>query len=127
MYASHTFDFIYAGSVFTHLNEQFQLAWLRELKRISKPGALLIISIHGPYVHESLPRSDQDHLSENGFLFKTGSTGTFKLDGLPDYYQSAYHTKSYIQREWADLFEVIAYAERGINRHQDAVILRNGS
>ncbi len=41
------FDFIYAISVFTHLNENLQNFWIDELIRILKPGGYLLITVHG--------------------------------------------------------------------------------
>jgi ubiquinone/menaquinone biosynthesis C-methylase UbiE len=34
---AESFDLVYALSVFTHLNEEHQLLWLRELERITRP------------------------------------------------------------------------------------------
>ncbi|MGE3509527.1 MAG: class I SAM-dependent methyltransferase [Vicinamibacterales bacterium] len=39
---ANTFDLIYSYSVFSHLSEEAHLAWLREFKRILKPGGLLV-------------------------------------------------------------------------------------
>jgi hypothetical protein len=43
---------------------------------------------------------------------------------LPDFYQSAFHTKDYIYQQWSAYFDIVRYEERGINNHQDAVLLR---
>ena len=43
-YADGAFDLVYAFSVFTHLPEPLQHAWMAELKRILKPGGYLAIS-----------------------------------------------------------------------------------
>ena len=63
-------------------------------------------------------------LHSKGFLYLTGVTGKLRLNKLPDFYQSAYHTKDYIRREWSSYFNIINHIERGINTHQDAVILQ---
>jgi SAM-dependent methyltransferase len=119
------FDLVYAISVFTHLNEEHQKAWLGELHRITRPGAFLILTVHGEPVIQQLSRPERERLVHNGgFLFETGATGRLKLDGLPDFYQTAYHTREYIDREWTRHFEVVHYVERAINDHQDAVLLR---
>jgi ubiquinone/menaquinone biosynthesis C-methylase UbiE len=123
-FANNTFDLIYAISVFTHLDEEYQYAWLRELQRIAKPGATLILSVHGEYCISKLASSYQSRIHSYGFLFVSGPTGRVKLDKLPDFYQSAYHTQEYIRREWSAYFDVVHYLERGINNHQDAVLLR---
>jgi SAM-dependent methyltransferase len=123
-YADNSFDLIYAISVFTHLDEKFQHAWLKELHRIAMPTAIIILSVHGEYCIKTLSPAIQSQIHSNGFMFVTGATGKLKLDKLPDFYQTAFHTKGYIYREWTKYFEVAHYVDRGINNHQDAVILR---
>jgi SAM-dependent methyltransferase len=118
------FDLIYGISVFTHLDEDFQRVWLRELQRVARPGATLILTVHGEYAIGMLDSSYQDEVHERGFVFITGAKGRFKLDGLPDFYQTTYHTKEYVYNEWSTYFDIVDYIERGINNHQDAVILR---
>jgi SAM-dependent methyltransferase len=124
------FDLIYGISVFTHLDEDFQRAWLRELQRVARPGATLILTIHGQYAAKRLRKLDSSYhneLQERGFMFVTGTTGNLKLDGLPDFYQTTYHTKEYIYDEWSEYFDIVNYVERAINNHQDAVLLRKPS
>ncbi len=120
-YDSGTFDLIYAISVFTHLDEERQFAWLAELKRISKRGGWLILTVSGPSYY------DRVLFPENGFLYQTSRrrSAMFKLRGLPDYYQMTYHTKQYIEQNWSRFFSIKHYVERGMNNHQDAVLLVN--
>lgn len=123
-YADSSFDFIYAISVFTHLDESFQFAWLEELRRILRPGGWVILTVHGKSFHERLRGNDRKILDENGFLYQVHQTGKLKLDGLPDYYQTAYHTQEYVKQKWSRFFEVVRQVDRGICSNQDAVILR---
>jgi ubiquinone/menaquinone biosynthesis C-methylase UbiE len=123
-FADNTFDLIYAISVFTHLDEKLQHMWLGELQRIAKPGAIIILSVLGEYTIGMLDSSSQDKIHAHGFMFVTGARGKLKLNGLPDFYQTAYHTQKYIYREWSAYFDIVRYIERGIGNFQDAVILR---
>jgi len=123
-YADGFFDFTYSISVFTHLNEEMQMAWLRELHRITRPGGYLLLSIHGPTSYGHLPPEHQEILKSKGFTYLVGQTGVLKLDGLPDFYQSAYHSAEYIKDVWGKLFEVKRHFVRGINSHQDAILLQ---
>ena len=49
-----SFDVIYSFSVFTHLSEQQQKNWARELWRLLKPGGIFICSTHGDYYKNRL-------------------------------------------------------------------------
>lgn len=123
-FAADTFEIVYSVSLFTHLDEQDQFRWLRELERILKPGGILIASTHGAYTHLQLPPADAEAMRRDGFLYRVGQTGKLKLDGLPDFYQTAYTTEAYVRRTWGEIFEVVAYRERAVSGYQDAVVLR---
>jgi SAM-dependent methyltransferase len=123
-YNNDFFDFVYAISVFTHLDETYQHAWLKELKRIAKPGALIILSVLGESYANALTEADKKQLRLKGFLYIKSVSGMLKIDGLPDFYQATYHTRAYIEKEWSKYFDLIHYVERGINNRQDAVLLR---
>jgi SAM-dependent methyltransferase len=59
-YPDRSFDFIYAFSVFTHLPEDLQRAWLFELGRVLAPGGHLLITTHGEaYVRFHLGEADR--------------------------------------------------------------------
>jgi SAM-dependent methyltransferase len=121
------FDLIYGISVFTHLDEDFQHVWLRELQRVARPGATLILTVHGEHVISGLRMLDRsyiDDIHERGFMFFKWSSGKLKVDGFPDFYQTAFHTKEYVYDQWSKYFEIVDYVERGIGNYQDAVVLR---
>lgn len=123
-FPDNMFDLIYGISVFTHLDEEYQNAWLRELQRVSKVGGIVMLTVHGEYVISRLPPLLQNQIRSHGFMFTTGVTGKLKLDKLPDFYQTAYHTKEYVYQKWSAYFDVLRYVDRGINNHQDVVLLR---
>ncbi|OSC43003.1 class I SAM-dependent methyltransferase [Mycobacterium decipiens] len=120
----NSFDLIYCVSVFTHLDEDLQHEWLRELQRIARPGSTLILTVHGGHHIGALDASYRNEIRQRGFLYITSAEGRLKLDGLPDFYQSTYHTKEYIHKVWSQYFDIVDYVERGINNDQDAVLLR---
>jgi SAM-dependent methyltransferase len=113
------FDLIYGISVFTHLPEDLQLQWLSELRRIARPGGLLVLSTQG----DALIRSHLDTagirgLDEHGFYYH----GYGSTEGLPEYYQAAWHTRRYIDRVWTKFFHVAEHVHAGIGDHQDLVL-----
>ena len=122
-YADGTFDLVYSISVFTHLNEDFQFQWLRELQRIAAPGAILLLTVHGKYHWRKFAPELVPEIQAKGFFFQ-------KIYGpgylYPDWFQIAHHTETYVRARWSDYFEVLDYLPRGLNNHQDVVVLRRG-
>ena len=115
--AAH-FDVVLAGSVFSHLNEDPQRAWLTELARLMRPGGLLIAATHSPNLTFMRPdlREDQHALLQrDGFLFAPGG-GAFNED-------SAFHSCEYMEKEWGGpLFHARSFEEYGYCRFQDLSI-----
>lgn len=60
-FVDEQFDFVYAASVFTHLDLDAAKAWAQELRRIIKPGGILMMSFHGSYYDAEVER-----LAKNG-------------------------------------------------------------
>jgi hypothetical protein len=86
---------------------------------------VLVLTVHGANHHELLPQAEQDALSEHGFWYR--SQGDGHPDGLPDFYQNAYHVPAYVERVWGRYFDVVAQRPRVIEDYQDAVVLRRAS
>jgi SAM-dependent methyltransferase len=125
------FDLVYANSVFTHINEDYQDQWLTELKRVSVNGAILVLTVHGEHIwqqtYEANPtdpviKSCQEQLETKGILFVSND---FWKGRFPDFYQTTYHKQAYIMEHWGKYFEVLSYIKKGILDFQDAVVVRN--
>jgi SAM-dependent methyltransferase len=41
------FDVVFAISVLTHLSEAMHVAWFDELRRVTRPGGVIMVSVHG--------------------------------------------------------------------------------
>lgn len=52
LYRDGAFDIVLAISVLTHLTEENGRAWLREFRRVLRPGGLLALSLHGDHFAE---------------------------------------------------------------------------
>ena len=46
-FVAASFDAVYCFSVFTHLSEAAQIAWARELRRVLRPGGILVCTTQG--------------------------------------------------------------------------------
>jgi len=118
-YRQHSFDLIYAFSVFTHLTESLQAAWMQEMRRILKPQGLLIITVHGDYYLPQITLSEQARY-QRGELVVTGE------EAVGQNLCAAYHPEPYVRNILAKDFEVVGFFPQGAlgNPKQDAYLLR---
>ena len=114
------FDAIYAISVFTHLPEELQFAWLTELRRILRPGGVLLASVHSAHHWAEADLGLRDEVVARGFAYRVGQP----TPGLPDYYMAAFHAEPYIRSKWARFFRLVAYHESYIHGVHDAVVMQ---
>lgn len=119
-YADATFDIVVGVSVFTHLPEDMQHAWLSEMSRILRPGGFGLFTTHGEKFYSQLTGDGLQELMDCGFHYSVGEV----TEGLPEFYQTSFQTHDYIQREWGKHFDVVAIRKEGIAKHQDAVLVR---
>ena len=117
-YPDKMFDFIFAGSVFTHLTEELQFAWLDELWRVLRSNGYLMITTHGDYFAQQLPfelfvkYNNGQHVTVNN-----GEVGTNMF--------GAYHSEKYIREIMARRFIVIDFIPKGWDK-QDLILFQKG-
>jgi SAM-dependent methyltransferase len=121
-YEDHAFDFAFGISVFTHLPEDMQFAWLAELARVVKPDGYVVLTTHGEHNIQDLPDSGRRELQRTGFLYVPSGYGS--SISLPEFYENTFHSHEYIEREWSRYFEVIDIQAPEPGEHQDLVLLR---
>jgi SAM-dependent methyltransferase len=116
---SASFDLIIVFSVFTHLDEDYQDAWLQELRRMTRPGGSVVATVHGTLKWDALrngPMTGEPGLARmakrlagRGFLHWRGDDwGSF----FPDYYHTSFHSRDYIREHWARWFDVVDVIEQ---------------
>jgi SAM-dependent methyltransferase len=59
-YVAGSFDLVYALSVFSHLSEPIQRAWIAEFRRILRPGGLLVVSVLGEAARDRLVGAERE-------------------------------------------------------------------
>jgi SAM-dependent methyltransferase len=125
-FADGFFGAIYGISVFTHLTQQAEKLWLRELYRIAKPGALLLLSVHGAV------RAAQAGLLEHimspefaaGFVDIGRNSDIDSVTSGSEYYRNVFHQPDYIRTIWGKYFEILAIEEGVIGNAHDLVVAR---
>jgi SAM-dependent methyltransferase len=117
-YSDASFNLIYAVSVFTHLSEGSQRAWLPELHRLLKPGGRLVVSVYGRGTWAQL--AEADVVARGGFVFLESG----KLKGIqPEWYQTAFQSRARLEALLGSVFPEVCYRE-GAFGDQDAAVAR---
>jgi len=135
-FPSGSFDLIFAVSVFSHLAEDNHLAWLSEVRRLARPGGVVVLTIHGEHALRrtlaepalrqflSLAESDlpslRDRLASRHYAFVRQAESHLN----PDRYGLTFIARDYVVSRWSREFDVVAYWEGALKDWQDAVILR---
>lgn len=108
------FDLVYSISVFTHLDEPDFMAWLEEIRRVLRPGGLLVLTLHGQGTHRALQPREVEFLKVHGFLFKRSS----ELTGiLPEWYHTAFHAEHFARASVGKYLSVREYIPEGFGFH----------
>lgn len=126
-FATESIDLVYGISVFTHLREQDQFKWLEELRRITRPGGVLLFSLHGDHAwfrsHGAANRSTLVEWKRRGFYDACVDPNLKGFIPDEDYYRTVYHDLEYIIREWGRFFQIVEYIPGLFQGVQDLVIL----
>jgi SAM-dependent methyltransferase len=118
-YPDHSFDFVYARSVFTHLPERGQAEWLEEFGRVMKPGGMLYFTTHGEQFLGQLLQEEQDEVRGGGIVIhRAGEEGrnlctSFELPG-------------YVELHLPQGFKLLAFIQGTPEEHlrQDGYLLQ---
>jgi len=140
-FESDSLDMIYSVSTFSHINPEHQRSWLKELARITKPGAYCFLTTEGWTALKMMPeifdiQNATKALKTNGILYKEYeyyaaekarkhlSPALNLLNGIDRSYGSTVMTPEFIRDNWTvNQFEVVDIIEGLIDWRQDLVVL----
>jgi hypothetical protein len=112
------------------LREPMQLAWLEELARVTRPGAILLLTTHGQTAIDFSRLAPADYRRTRDRVAREGivvSGTNSQLDGHAEHageYVNVWHSADYVRRTWGRYFDVL-HILPGYILHHDLVVLRN--
>ena len=114
-----SFDLVHALSVFTHLTEPLQHAWIAELRRVLRPGGLLLLTTHGRAYRDRLSADERTRFAAGEIVVRWAELPGSNLC-------SAYHSPDALRR-LAEGFVILEHVEEGAvgNPRQDQSLLRH--
>ncbi len=101
------FDALYCISVFTHLPEDLHMAWINEIRRVLKPGGVLIASFHSDQVVDRLRPSEAARFAAGALVVRTHRRKGGRLF-------AAYHPRPFIEGRLLAGFEILEVIENPI-------------
>ena len=119
-YPSDTFSFVYALSVFTHLDLTMQGRWVDELHRVIAPGGYLLLSLQGAASASlALDERERERYDRGEMVIKRGD-----LSGANEC--AVYHPPAYVRDFLAPGFTMIDHVPEGAkgNPPQDYYLFR---
>ncbi len=112
---SNYFDLIYVISVFTHLTATWK-AWLAELRRVLRPGGILLNTFHNRVAYEYT----------TGQRFDEKSAGMLVLQHDRNWDEGGamvYHSNWWIQEHWGEFFNVEFISREALFGWQSLAVL----
>lgn len=118
-YPNASFGLVYAFSVFTHLTENQQDAWIGEFGRVLRPGGYLLVSVHGEY-------HVRDYPEETRSRFAAGEMIVFAAEVAGTNVCTAFHPPDYMNSRFAPGFALVGSILEGAlgNPRQDLYLFR---
>ncbi|HUX07909.1 MAG TPA: class I SAM-dependent methyltransferase [Acidobacteriota bacterium] len=116
-YEDEKFDFIYLISVFTHLGAELQQRWMIELRRVLRPGGVMLFTTHGEPYKEFLTREQFERLL-------AGEVVVVDEDEEGKNHYGSFQTVENVESRLLDGFELIKYIKGRERLVQDTYLVR---
>lgn len=119
-YNDNFFDALYGISIFTHLSHPMHLAWYNELRRVTRPGGIMLFTTHGDNFKVKLTDEELVKYSEGKLVERSKAKEGHRI-------YIAFHPESYMKelfRKDSILEHIVGVPEKGKWLPQDIWIVR---
>lgn len=119
-YEGGQFGLVYAISVFTHLPQELERAWIDELSRIVRPGGLLLVTTHGDSYADRLEDDERKQYDAGAAVVRWPSVAGSNLC-------TTFHPEPYVRERLAPELQLLEHTPDGGtvgSRQQDLVVFR---
>jgi SAM-dependent methyltransferase len=138
MFLDGTFDLVYSFSVFSHFSEEMHFRWLKELRRVIRPGGLFIATTRPrgfieQCVLDRLRRPLSSHPDTITGSFRDSRRwlcaydgGQYCFDPLPglEGWGDACIPEAYVARHWREYFTILDYVHDLRRCPQNVIVAR---
>lgn len=122
-YEDATFDVIVAQSMLSQLDPENQKIWLGELRRLMRPGGVLVAGVNGRLCAQfSSQTYVARRLERRGIAFSPDAVLSGRAPA--GYHRSVFQSRTFTEAEWSKRFEIVDYVEAGFENFRDLVVLR---
>ena len=116
-YPDEHFDLIYHISVFTHLGAELQLRWMKELRRVLRPGGAMLFTTHGELYREFLDDEQWQRL-------QAGEVVVIEADAEGSNHFGSFQTLRNVEDNLLEGFELLRFAPGPERLRQDTYVIR---
>ena len=126
------FDFVYCGSVFTHIADLAD-AWLLEVRRVLRPGGHAFLTLHDresyrqlltTYAHWRSPFTNRVGAFERRHRIADKDWAMFFFGSDPA--AQVFYDRDYLSGKWGRWMDVVGYAPQ-VHNYQSAILLKKRS
>ncbi len=118
-YPDGKFDLAYALSVFTHWGQDYQFAWIDEMRRVIKPGGHLLMTTHGESYRPTLSDEERAAFDADELVVRRAHLAGKNIC-------TTFYTERYVRAHLTRGCQVVDFVPQGAkgNPTQDLYLLR---
>lgn len=127
-FEDNSFDLVYAGSLFTHIDDLAD-SWFLELRRVMKPGGLCYVTVHDNHSIELMETTQKNHPMAKAFAvdehypsYVKRPYAMFTIDRSMG--SQVFYDLDWLLNDLRNAFEVVSVTLEAYGGYQTGILLR---